>query len=405
MALSATKMLLSKPTSIEEISEDILAEILHRMPFTSCLPLLFSNKRFMHLISQSEFLKSCRACLLLSPREFKNQNLFILFQFWPTSLFAKKILLSIDSNNKTHSLNGCNFLPLSWPQDRDQVVVKATHHDLLLCCTHNNSHFNYFVCNPFTKQHVVLPPLRRSHSPECPRIGFMFDQSRSRFWVVHVPLMLFKMIDSFQINMFSSETGEWSACNVPVPYSYRVSMFRNWYRNILVYNGKFIWWIDWIGFLECDPSNGREFKWETKKMNIRYSFRYADENCDIYNGISNGRVKICQFLKKDSVCKVRELEDYESGIWRSSDYDGTRLGIKDMNFLTLHPFCEYIMYFYSKDSIFVCDFKNGTLQRIYTIEGERIVFSGQNALSFVLPEWPTPLPSLSTAKVSETRSD
>ncbi|CAJ1826650.1 unnamed protein product [Sphenostylis stenocarpa] len=511
-------MLLSKPTSIEEISEDILAEILHRMPFTSCLPLLFSNKRFMHLISQSEFLKSCRARLLLSPRsnflprswagdrdkvgvkashydlyqsqinyigfevgtknkdifhgigngglkicefsrrnslctihelvnleksewsrrwysygEFnmKNMNLLAFHLVWEyiiyfyskkgsnflprswagdrdkvgvkashydlyqsqinytgfevgtknkdiyhgigngglkicefsrrnslctihelvnleksewsrrwysygefnmknmnlpafhlvweyiiyfyskkgiflcdylnrtpkprvhdtnqqvdpdpirkddrivrkrarkkpawmtrlclsSSSYDKKMFCVIDSNDKTHILKGSNFLPRSWAGDRDKVGVKASHYDLY------QSQINYTVCNPFTKQHVVLPPLRKRDACEFSRVGFMYDQSRSRFWVVHVPIVCFEEVNSFQINMFSSETGKWSACIISAPANYDILMTNLCYKDILIHNEKFVWWIKEVGFLVCDPSDGRDLKWELK---------------------------------------------------------------------------------------------------------------------------------------------
>lgn len=228
--------------TLEELSDNLLAEILHRLPLRFLLQCKSLNKRFLRLISDPTFFhQRLSTHHQFSPSASKPHTLFLLFHFHSYSNHNKKMLLSVDSNNKTHMLKGSDFIPRSWPQDRDRVRVKATHHYLVLCSAQNNCYTYYFVCNPFTKQYLALPPIPLSNREKDAGVGFLCDQSRSRFRVVHIPI-IDSHVSTLQVNMFSSETGEWGASNVTLPSNdVTLMMTKSCSTNIIVHNEKFVW--------------------------------------------------------------------------------------------------------------------------------------------------------------------
>lgn len=57
--------------------------------------------------------------------------------------------------------------------DNDGPAIVAMYNDFVLCCTMEYKHRDYNICNPYTKQWVVLPPAPRSH--KTVKVGFIFD--------------------------------------------------------------------------------------------------------------------------------------------------------------------------------------------------------------------------------------
>ncbi|KAK7394569.1 hypothetical protein VNO78_15100 [Psophocarpus tetragonolobus] len=393
---------------MEELSQDPLFEILNRLPFSSLLQCKCINKQFQLVISDPRYLHCRLTHTQLSP-PFQTNTLFLLFNFHLPSDYHHKTHFSINSNNRTHILKGSNFLPPSWSQDQDQdqdrdgVRVKASYHDLLLCSTQTDDYVHYFVCNPFTKHCVPLPPLSKSCTHELSRVGFMCDQSRSRFRVVHIPIICFEWVRSFKVNMYSSETGKWGASIVPFSGHSEVLMSNSCFRNILVCDQKFVWWIN-NDFLVCDPFVGTNSSWRV--MNMYIPCKYSSDNkveCDIYNGTCNGRVKILEFSRQSSVCRVNELVHLEQGEWSSCHYFldrqiGREININNMNLLAFHPHCEHIIYLYSNKGIFLCDYKNHKLESLYTALDEDFRIWG-NLMSLVFPQCPTPLSIFNASKV------
>ncbi|KAK7340462.1 hypothetical protein VNO77_21165 [Canavalia gladiata] len=392
----------SKPTTIEDLNDELLIEILHRFPLPFLLQCKSVNKRFLSVISDPHFFNP----RLIQPRAFENHTLFpLLFHFYSGFNYHKKILFCLDSKNQTHILMDSYFLPPFWHQDRDRFRVKATHRDLVLCSTHNNFYIHYFVCNPFTKRHVVLPQTPKSHAQEFARVGFINDQCRSRFRVVHIPVVCFENVSSFQVHVFSSETGEWRVSNVDVPRA--VLMSDSYPTNVIVYKGALLWWMKEHGFLVCDdPFDGWDSKWRIVRNSC--AVFYGSRRWDICNGVCNGRVKTFAFKATRLESIVYRLDDdFHKTTWSCSEYrfnleDAVRdhelvkgVGVNNMKLLAFHPQCEYIIYFYSSRSIFLYKCNNRKLETLYTVEdeGEDLHVLG-NALPLVLPEWPTPIPTL-----------
>ncbi|CAJ1826565.1 unnamed protein product [Sphenostylis stenocarpa] len=296
------------------------------------------------------------------------------------------MLFPVDSNNNTHILRGSDFLPRCWPLDWDRVKVKGTHYDLVLCRTHNYCYTNYFVCNPFTKQHVALPKLKKSHAQELPRVGFICDQSRSRFRVVHIPVNCFQYVSKFEVNLFSSETGEWTKFEVNMSaFEVGKALLSKTSRNIFIYNEKFVWWMGLHGFFVCDPFNGGV--WKIIPMRISYPFLDAS----VQWNTCNGQVKACEISKTRSEVLVYEFVNFEEGSWftRQYDFEEGEVNIKNMNLLAFHPHCENKMYLYSKKGIFLCDFENQKLECVFTARVDEDMRISNNVMSLVLPKWPS----------------
>ncbi|KAK7394586.1 hypothetical protein VNO78_15118 [Psophocarpus tetragonolobus] len=389
---------------IESLTDEVLGEILHRLPYRFLIQCKSISKQFLRVISDPSLLNPGHRCHNQSlPTTFETHTQFLLFHFHfnSGSNYDKIMLLSVDSNNKTHVLRGSDFLPRCWAQDCDRVRVRAAHHDLVLCSTHKDSYTHYFVCNPFTKQFVALPSIKKSHGKELVRVGFICDQSRSRFRVLHIPIDCFKYVSKFKVNMFSSETAEWAAFNVNIPGG-EMLMSNSCSRNILVYNGKLVWWMKERGFFVCDPFNGGDSIWHIAPMSSLCPLIEGSQ-WDIHTGICDGRIKTCVFSKSVSDSVIYRLVNLEQGKWSVGHYkfEARGIGIHNMNLLAFHPDCGYKMYFHSKKGVFLCDYENRKMDCVFkTPEGEDIRIL-DNVMSLVLSGRPTTVPTLNTTKLQQ----
>ena len=135
-------------------------------------------------------------------------------------------------------LNLC--LPFHQYQQYRDISIRASCHDLLLCCavvSGYNTAGVYYVVNPITGQWNSLPPLPDHYTyidSEWPRVGLICNydtlhykqQQQLSFRVVFIPKFEYIPME-FKVQIFSCDTSKWMAYMVlcPAPHRFVSSMF------------------------------------------------------------------------------------------------------------------------------------------------------------------------------------
>ncbi|XP_050231788.1 F-box protein At5g07610-like [Mercurialis annua] len=184
------------------VGDDLLCEILMRIPYKSAFVCKTICKRWLLLISDPYFIARSVAFHHLRQEQ------------------------QCDDDQPALSLE---FLPL-YRRKKGPIIVVGSCNGLLLCIYGFNLHrasslassssrFASFVCNPFTRQWAAIPGPPRV--PSC--MGFICDpyfemneqmciNSSCKFKVVAVPRFNTQTGDTteFHVDVFSSETGKWA---------------------------------------------------------------------------------------------------------------------------------------------------------------------------------------------------
>ncbi|PQP95222.1 hypothetical protein Pyn_21929 [Prunus yedoensis var. nudiflora] len=119
-----------------------------------------------------------------------------------------------------------SFLPCFDQTTLPKPRILGTYNDLILCSTTWEE--DYYICNPYTRQWIALPPTPRVHSGSVIR-GFMCDHpyynheelvgnrtssnniklnAEYRYRVVRITAVQENYLE-FTVEIYSSETGEW----------------------------------------------------------------------------------------------------------------------------------------------------------------------------------------------------
>ncbi|RXH84004.1 hypothetical protein DVH24_026903 [Malus domestica] len=105
---------------------------------------------------------------------------------------------------------------------KEEQIVVGTYNDLVLCCASLNYQRDYYICNPYTRQWVALPP-----TPNCVRqnvaVGFIcdtpyYEEDDSDKKEIIINGKTFSSV--FSVEIFSSETGEWRKSIVSSPQAF-----------------------------------------------------------------------------------------------------------------------------------------------------------------------------------------
>ncbi|TQD80549.1 hypothetical protein C1H46_033898 [Malus baccata] len=157
--VSCTKISDSMVHKIDDLSEHLLVEILCRLP---CSKFIFQckcvSKRWGEVISTRHFI-----CHFLSMQRELQNPMFSTLVVGTGTFFP-----SITEEDLTPNLQ----LPLIL--EAETLFVLGAGNDLLLCCPAKDDQRELYICNPYTKQWVAVPP-----PPEvqciCPPIGFICE--------------------------------------------------------------------------------------------------------------------------------------------------------------------------------------------------------------------------------------
>lgn len=224
------------------LNEDMLVEILTRLPCKSVIRFKCVSKQWYSLISESKFhskflnhhhqmkinMKPIEeeqpwAFVCLTPRNMKRHQMIRKLEFLAGSDCANSL-----------SKSDLPFLHMELQQQQLPVSIAGSSDDLILWRVGSRISSNFYICNPFTKKYVALPPpppCAREHAHfnlVCEsfcnnvRLGFGFDSGyRYRVMSAAIPSEGSRFPDNqLKSLIFSSETGLWTEHVVPCPRTY-----------------------------------------------------------------------------------------------------------------------------------------------------------------------------------------
>ncbi|KAL7583107.1 hypothetical protein Lser_V15G43676 [Lactuca serriola] len=197
-------------------NDDLLIEILLRLPVASVLRFKSVSKHWRSLLSQRPF-------TLI----YKNGSI-------SRGLFVQDFYVPFDDENR----NPPPFHNLDFYPDPRGIRIIQSCNGLLLCCSMHGIQrdFRYYVFNPTTKQFALIPSvpgggnIRRTIS----FMGLAFHQTDCPHYKVICIRYIKRDEDRFQIQIYSSETGKWkiSDQSFSAPYYTSFSSGVYWHQAI-----------------------------------------------------------------------------------------------------------------------------------------------------------------------------
>ncbi|GMY24612.1 F-box protein At3g26010-like [Fagus crenata] len=414
---------------INKLPDSLLLEILCRLPCQWALRCKSVSKHWLSLISHPYFIR----CFIHHHHQHQFGKLYsspftLLLQFKSKSKSQKNIFVYASNKSKSKSEFFLDLDFLNFP-----FRVAASFNDLLL--VRNNVKVNeYHICNPFTKECFSLPRLphtdliRRRNRKSL--VGFICDpyscdkhygcftnaHYRYKVLLIRSPTSESNTSDQSQLQMeiFSSETGEW--CNSIVSVSLKLNPFGigSILTGVVANNGK-LYWVDVEketgkiqGFVVFDP-----FKEEEQ-------CRYINPPIDlvlfqpVFFGAFQGRLRMFQHLWCPRYSFfVWELEDEEASTWcmkhkvylkhdlvhkvylKHEDYFLS--GLVSNDFLAFHPYNGEIVFLQSGNYIVLCNMRTMELKIERKLQNMPCILSSyftKFVLLLLQPSWPTPIPPL-----------
>ncbi|CAK7357245.1 unnamed protein product [Dovyalis caffra] len=178
-------------------NEDLLAEILLRLPIKSLLKFKCVSKNWLSLISNPRF----------SHRRNDNSPCCGLFLVECGSPYAEYQFVALDSSHSK-----APFKHLTFVNDPSEIELIQSCNGLLLCRSFRPSgpDRTYYVYNPTTKQYTILPRLRRVLGA-----ALAFDPSNSPHYKVICVRKRRSLQHHYQIEIYSSNNGPWRVSGTP----------------------------------------------------------------------------------------------------------------------------------------------------------------------------------------------
>lgn len=226
--MKRSKILSDEFTSIIDALPDlVLVEIFCRLPFESTVPCKLVSKRWSTVLSDPYFVRRFLSIqrelhrpifsTLLFTRKFK-------YAFLPklsTRNFSLNLLLPTCSQEKEkdpQSQKGFGVAREKYDQkpQMSRGVVVGTYNDLVLFCQSWEYQRDYFICNPYTKHCVALPPTPCVY--RTVHVGFICEpyykeqqKTNSVEFILSADYRcrVVRLLPDFDMEIFSSETGEW----------------------------------------------------------------------------------------------------------------------------------------------------------------------------------------------------
>ncbi|KAL6280055.1 hypothetical protein ACE6H2_016936 [Prunus campanulata] len=401
--------------SIDDLPELLLVEIICRL---SCIKFVFQckcvSKRWCELISSSHFIGQ----YVRRQRDLKKPILGTLV---------------VDNGTFFHVENEDGLMSLQLPVISEAAVeqklfVVGACNDLVLCCPTKVDHREYYICNPYTKKWVALPPPPQIHY--FVSIGFICDpycnyNSSSSFdddvcinaeyrWRV------VRLRSEFYVDIFFSETGEWrESANV-------VCGSRKYFDIVtagVACNGKLYFagtdCVTSSYVLELDPFQGiSNISTDGDHIIVdkcRFSLAPLDMSSDrrinpltmhLVLGACRGHLRVSEFVVSNHL-SVWELDAGDDNLkWHllvdqvpffqmeSSNSEDPFMPLDEWakNAIGFHPNIEAI--YVDAGKIIRCNFGARMLELVPEIPGRGFDWYLFYIHPFVLPWWPTPVPSL-----------
>ncbi|KAK9275279.1 hypothetical protein L1049_022541 [Liquidambar formosana] len=206
-------------------NEDLLTEILLRLPAQSLLRFKAVSKNWLSLISDHRFSLHWKNFKSVSPN-----GLFLRRYSRPKNPNYKLEYVPLDGKQQQGKRSRPPFRSLSFVDDPLGIKILQSSHGLLLCSSRvDHPKRNYYVYNPTTKQFRTLPRPTACSLREVCGIYLAFDPFQSK----HYKVVCVSSVGSgrYRIEIYSPETGTWVTCgdsfNAPLDLSFRNGVFWN----------------------------------------------------------------------------------------------------------------------------------------------------------------------------------
>ncbi|KAJ4846501.1 hypothetical protein Tsubulata_004028 [Turnera subulata] len=311
-------------SSIQELPDSLLMEIILRLPSMKfAIQCQLVCKNWHSLISTPFFLKSLKDRLLA-------RFSLILIRIPRSDSEPFPVQHVISCSNQIGQSPGFNleFLPCF---ESGRLRIAASYNDLLLCHHDDFQDRIYYLCNPLTQQWVAIPPFPDKYQKTWRiindvgmGIGLMCDEKK--FMVVRIHAQ--QNIQSFNAEIFSSETNQWREVTIEHPYNHRFHLklyLSVNYQSVFCWNGTV--------FIQNGTANIMAYDFsEPERCNIitmpedpeapAYSIAFG-----VYQGSYKESLRVLQLSCPDpseldlinwsnGFLRVWELEEYQSGMWR-----------------------------------------------------------------------------------------
>ncbi|XP_076904308.1 F-box protein At5g07610-like [Bidens hawaiensis] len=208
-------------------NDDLLTEILVRLPATSILRFKSVSKHWRSLLTHKHFIHRYDDSKLL-----KSPGFFARIHFTGhCHAVPKSIYVAFDGEDRSTA----PFRGL------DSVVIEHSCNGLLLCAAFHNGAYEYYVFNPITKQLAFIPlpsvPEWRSVDDTILSVALAFHQTDCVHYKVVCVCALERSRRLIQIQVYSSDTGKWKIC--VESFSSQKIKFRH--HQVVYWNGAVHW--------------------------------------------------------------------------------------------------------------------------------------------------------------------
>ncbi|XP_030969776.1 putative F-box/kelch-repeat protein At1g15680 [Quercus lobata] len=423
----------SSPSTMDDLPDWVLMEILVLLPLcTVVLTCKWVSKRWFTLISSPYFARRFVAQHSQQPQPFT-----LLYQYGDIDNVERRLPIT-----PANSESECELKPVAaYLRDRHRGWIRASCNDLLLWIESSKwvveqqqpgdwkNVVVYTVINPITRQWLKLPPRPLPlPQPLLPlRAGIIsgYDDSNdtqisSSFRVVLI-LSTRTNLSQFIIHVFSSDTGEWGDSVVLCPPNLGEFRWSLTSIHTVPCKGLLFWPIGGGRLLGFDPfhiNNSNSSTCCVIEQPVEFE-PFHEINC---LGLCHGCLRTCQVSgNAHTGLRVWELKDFDNenngsgagGKWclkhelcfsqmvsekspSLTEYINDRIWIipLDISVLAFHPNDGDIMYLLIQSEVVICNLQSRTLEVFCDINhSEHGFFTTPNTLTFVLPSWPTPIPS------------
>ncbi|XP_071694152.1 F-box protein At5g49610-like [Rutidosis leptorrhynchoides] len=428
---SISKQKLVKSVSLssslfDKLIDELLIEILIRLPLKPASLCKCVSSRFRSLISSSYFINCYK--IHHNQNHYPFNNPFALYyqskpnydnMIQPSAMEIDLIFespvfesprfnLSFISYNYNYSDNDNEEL------EEHSLQYLASNNGLVLCCVALRRPVVYFVCNPLTKQYVVLP-LPPSNVKSV-FIGFIcepqhdYDDGRdTSFKVVRIEAVKSEserhLSGTLKFDIFCSLLGRWTEEYFMSSSRFNPELFycKNYrHHSAVVCNGLLHWdTLSTCGIFTYDPYNG-----ECRTVELPNEIRKPVWACKHFLGESNGLLRYANISWDDSSYKVWELKDNgNGGEWllvhkvRLDEMESTVPNInKDcLGLLFPHLLNQDIVYFWCRSLSKVVEYnmRDKVLKLPCFIRHVKMITPlSPMFFPFVLPFWPTEVPRI-----------
>ncbi|KAK7283079.1 hypothetical protein RIF29_12343 [Crotalaria pallida] len=249
--------------NMSHLSEDVLVEIMTRVPFKYVSRCKCVSKTWFSLLSSPSFLD-----LYISHHLSHYKALFLF-------LSPHHLILSFNTSTLPHHL----LLPSA---EQNSLMIRAANlcgssNGFLLCSTDRyTSGLGYYIYDPLTKECIIhVPPSPRERKGNIYAVGFVCNPDDGKFRVI-----LIQSCSGFKLECFFSERWEWEVINTTFDHGPRRSLPPHCLLG-KAFQGK-LYFMACARILVFDPFENTygtiSYPEDAKPMNI-ISFGYLGQSC------------------------------------------------------------------------------------------------------------------------------